>query len=192
MNNLKRGFVFALIAIGLMAFNPIKKLPEGWKKHGSNPKMYKMGLDNKIFMEGANSGFIKSKKEKTYGFGSLMQTCSAKEFSGKKIRMTGYLKSKNVNGWTGLWLRINGDDKLNPLAFDNMHDRQIKGTMDWTKCEIEMLVPENSVTFSFGALLVGSGKIWFDNISFEEIPSSDSLKTTSIKLKGSVNLNFEN
>jgi len=191
MNKLKNFFVFTVITIGLMACNPIKKLPEGWQKHGSKPKMYKMGLDNKIFREGANSGFIKSKKENTYGFGSLMQTCSAKEFSGKKIRMTGYLKSKNVNGWTGLWLRIDGKDKSKPLAFDNMYNRQIKGTRDWVKCEIELQVPENSTSLNFGALLVGSGKIWFDNISFEEIPSNDSMKTTSIKPKGAMNLNFE-
>lgn len=192
MDKLSRVIVIALITIGLMAFNTSVKLPDGWFKAGSNPKMYNMGLDNQIYKEGTNSGFIESTEEKIDGFGTLMQTCTAKEFIGKKIRMTGYLKSENVKDWTGLWLRIDGNDKSKPLGFDNMYDRRIIGTTDWTKCEFEMQVPLESETMNFGALLVGSGKIWFDNISFKVISSSDNPKSTTYKLKGPVNTNFEN
>ncbi len=57
--------------------------------------------------------------------------------------MTGYLKSDSVNGWTGLWLRVDNADNQ-PLSFDNMYDRGITGTTAWTKYEIILDVPDNA------------------------------------------------
>jgi hypothetical protein len=56
---------------------------------------------------------------------------------------------------------------MKSLSFDNMQDRPVTGTSDWTRCEIVLDVPEESGTLNFGALISGTGKIWFDNISFE-------------------------
>jgi len=52
-----------------------------------------------------------------------------------------------------------------------------------------MYVPENAKTLNFGALLVGTGKLWFDNLSFE-IASSET--TNSYTLDTPKNLDFEN
>jgi len=81
--------------------------------------------------------------------------------------MTGYIKSENVTDWAGMWLRVDSKTDHVSLSFDNMQDRAIKGTSDWTKCEIILDVPEESGTLNFGVLMAGTGKVWFDNISFE-------------------------
>ena len=82
-------------------------------------------------------------------------------YDGKKIKLTGYLKTENVgDGWAGLWLRIDPG-----VGFDNMEGRGIKGTTGWTKYEVELdLKPEAAQKIVFGGLLVGKGKMWIDQL----------------------------
>ena len=115
-----------------------------------------------------------------------MQVSSAEDYLGKKIRMKGMIKTENVKKWAGLWLRIDGENKK-VLGFDNMKKRKIKGTNDWQAYEIEMYVPKNAESLNFGGLLVGTGKLWFDDISFEVIPT----KKREYILDAPKNLNFE-
>jgi hypothetical protein len=95
-----------------------------------------------------------------------MQTCKAGEFAGKKIKMSGSVKTANVIDWAGLWLRVDQAGSSQPLAFDNMQDRSIKGNTDWKQYEIVLEVPSNASNIAFGALLSGTGQLWFDNVTF--------------------------
>lgn len=144
-------------------------LPQGWFKAGSKPAKYTMGTDNSTVKTGASSAFIESQKNKVNGFGTLMQSCSAQNYLGKKVKMSAYVKTENVEKWAGLWLRVDGTIKNKVLSFDNMQNRKIKGSTAWTKYEIILDVPKESITLNFGALLVGNGKIWFDEITFSEV-----------------------
>ena len=155
-------------------------LPNGWLKAGSKPKSYEMGLDQIDGRQGKNSATIKSIDKNIEGFGTLMQQSKPDKFLGKRIKMTGYLKSENVSDWAGLWLRVDQAGSQQSLSFDNMQDRAIKGTKDWTKYEIILDVPANASMLAFGALLSGNGQIWFDNITFEIVDNS-------IKPTGSIN-----
>jgi len=105
------------------------------------------------------------------------------------------MKSENVAGSSGLWLRVDQANSKQPLSFDNMHDRAIKGTTSWTKYEIVLDVPSNASALAYGALLSGTGQIWFDNITFEIV--DNSVNTTGKKepapgLSEPTNLDFEN
>ena len=155
-------------------------LPNGWLKAGSKPKSYEMGLDQIDGRQGKNAATIKSIDKNIDGFGTLMQQSKPDKFLGKRIKMTGYLKSENVSDWAGLWLRVDQAGSQQSLSFDNMQDRAIKGTKDWTKYEIILDVPTNASMLAFGALLSGTGQIWFDNITFEIVDNS-------IKPTGSIN-----
>jgi hypothetical protein len=108
-----------------------------------------------------------------------MQTCDAKNYLGTKIKMTGYIKSENAADWAGMWLRVDPKESHESLAFDNMEDRPIKGTTDWTKCEIILDVPAESGTLNFGVLMSGTGKIWFDNVSFEILDNKTPVSSTA-------------
>jgi len=90
-----------------------------------------------------------------------------------------------VSNWAGMWLRIDSKEQGKSLGFDNMQDRPIKGSNDWTKCEIILDVPKESATLNFGILLDGTGKVWFDDISFETV---DKLETQPTNL----NTNYVN
>jgi len=177
-----------VLAFCFMAFSLSEKAPEGWFKSGSEPNHYEMGVDTKVYKEGSKSAFIQSTSKEINGFGTLMQSCLAEGHLGKKIKMSGYIKSEDVSGWAGFWFRVDGESG-EVLSFDNMEDRSIEGTTDWKKYEIILKVPEGSSTLNYGALLSGTGKIWFDQIAFEE--AKVEMKSSKRKLKGPTNTSFE-
>jgi hypothetical protein len=82
-------------------------------------------------------------------------------FRGSKIELRGYIKTQNVaKGYAGLWMRIDGTS-----AFNNMQDRGITGTTDWKEYNIELPYEQDkAINVHVGALLIGEGKIWLDNV----------------------------
>ena len=164
---------------------------ENWFKAGSEPTKYEMGIDTETFKIGGSAAYIASKETKIKGFGTLMQSCSAKDYLGKRIKMSGYVKSDEVKGWAGLWLRVDGTNGTKPLAMDNMGDRKIIGTTEWTEYHITLDVPSESTTLNFGALLDGTGKIWFDNITFTIVDNSTKTTGKCMILEKPMNLDFD-
>lgn len=147
-------------------------LPEGCFRTGSKAQSYQMFISHGAGQEGRDVFTIKSKDKEIDGFGTLMQNSLPPEFLGKKIRMTGYMKSENVEDWAGFWLRVDQPDKDAPKSFDNMQKRPIKGTTDWKKYEIVLYVSPQATNIAFGGLLHGTGQIWFDKIEFEVVDKS--------------------
>lgn len=189
-------FILIIVAASaLLSFD----LPYGWYKAGSAPKSYDMGIDAGAGQDGKNAATIKSIDKKIKGFGTLMQYSLPDKYLGRRIRMSGIVKSNNVVEWSGLWLRIDQKGEKESLGFDNMHDgkkdRSIKGTTEWTKYEIVLDVPLDATNIAYGALLVGTGQIWFDNLNFEivdeTVPITGSGKDDLKPNKEPVNLDFE-
>jgi hypothetical protein len=170
-------------------------LPKGWFKAGSDPAKYEMGVDKGAGQDGKNAATIQSTEKSISGFGTLMQNCSPDKFIGKRVRMTGYMKSKDVTDWAGFWFRIDSKTSKDGLGFDNMQNRAIKGTTDWKKYEVVLDVPEGASNLAYGALVSGTGQIWFDNITFEvvdnSVPSTNMYGDKKQSSQSPVNLNFE-
>jgi hypothetical protein len=172
MKTTKSILILSLISWFIFGFSLSNEMPKGWFKAGNKPDSYKIGSDTTIFKNGHKSAFIESIENVNDGFTTIMQTCNAKNYLGTRIKMTGYIKSENVIDWAGMWLRVDSKTEHESLSFDNMQDRAIKGSSDWTKCEIFLDVPEESGTLNFGVLISGTGKILFDNITFEILDNS--------------------
>ena len=172
--------------------------PKGWHSSGSAENKYDIGVWKIGGHDSSkNCGVIRSNKEDYFetDYASLMQAFSSQKYLGKRVRMTGYMKSRGVKAWAGFYLRADKEDSKEPLTFDNMHDRPVKGTTDWTQYKIELDIPLNASKIAFGALLHGQGQIWFDDINFEVIGNSTIkadfvLCDTSLKREPE-NLDFE-
>lgn len=160
--------LLAVTTVALLSFN----LPKGWFKAGSDPDKYEMSIDKGAGQDGKNAASIKSTDNNIKGFGTLMQNCSPTKFAGKRVRMTGLLKSKDIQSYAGFWLRVDAADSKQPLSFDNMFDRLIKGTTEWKKYEIVLDVPPNASNIAYGVLLNGTGQVWFDSMNFEIVDNS--------------------
>ena len=189
-NPLMTAAVLCLLAAPALA--ALADLPAGWFKAGSHPMEYEMGLDESVSRPGGkSSATVKGIATKTSGFGTLMQMSQPGQYLGRRIRLSGFVKSDKVTDWAGLWLRIDGATN-NVLGFDNMQGRPIKGTTDWTRYEIVLDVPPDAVRLAFGVLLAGGGQVWMDDLSFEIV--STSVRTTGQFMNGPAaptNLNFE-
>ncbi|MGA7720368.1 MAG: hypothetical protein WCA84_04250 [Ignavibacteriaceae bacterium] len=189
--------IIAVLLISLTGYIMSEgKVPKGWLLSGSNSGNYEVGIDKKSREKGENVIYLKSVKENITGFGTLMQSFSADNYLSKRARFSGYVKSKDVIGVAGLWMRIDGkEDPTKPLAFDNMGNRPIVGTTEWTKYDVVLDIPSNSNMINFGILLSSSGEVWVKNLKFEAVdktvPSTDMINKSS-KLTEPVNLDFGN
>ena len=62
--------------------------------------------------------------------------------------MSGYLKTSEVTK-AQMWMRVDGaNTKI--LSFDNMDSRPVRGTTSWTRYEIVLDVPADSIDIAFG------------------------------------------
>jgi hypothetical protein len=52
------------------------------------------------------------------GVRASSQFMKADLYRGRHVRLLGYVKSRDVADWSGLWLRVDGSDRM--LAFDIM------------------------------------------------------------------------
>lgn len=162
-------------------------------------KSYEMGLDKGAGPNGGNAATIKSKGKNIKGFGTLMQNCLPDSFLGKRVRLSGLVKTKDLTDWAGLWFRVDAKGSDFPLGFDNLKngktDRSISGTTDWTKYEIVLDVPLNASNLAYGALISGNGQIWFDELKFEivgkDVPTTGKGKEELMPQQEPVNLDFE-
>jgi hypothetical protein len=116
-----------------------------------------------------------------------MQTSIPVKYSGKRVKMSGWIKTENVKGWVGMWFRVDKGNRS--IAFDNMGTRPIKGTTEWKQYEIILDVAEEADMLAYGVLLGGTGKVWFDDIQFD-IVDATTTTTDKMKLEPS-NLKFE-
>ena len=131
--------------------------PIGWSSFGN--EKYLIEIDSTIVHGGKNSLSITNTSDlidyRAWSF-SLPNN-----YYGKKIKLSGYLKTENVSdGFASLWMRIDPS-----IAFDNMAERNLKGTNDWQKFEITLnMEPDNTEQIVFGGLLIGKGKVWIDDL----------------------------
>lgn len=139
-----------------------------------------MGIDREIFHKGKASGYLKSVTVQSNGeFATMMQQFKADKYLGKRIHLSGFIKSKGIDGFCGFWLRMD-DSFSNVLQFDNMGNRPITGDTEWNHYAIVLDVPENSASISFGVLLSGRGQAWIDELKFDEVDKNTP--TTNIDL----------
>lgn len=169
------------------------EVPKGWFLAGSKPALYESSVDNVNTYAGLPSAYLKSKSpEAQEGFGTLMQNFSADQYVGKRVRFGAFVKSEGVERWSGLWMRIDGKTGQQPLAFDNMQSRPIKGVTGWTEYEVVLDVPAGATGIFLGILLDGPGTVWMSNNKFDvvgtNVPSTDIL---TAKAPGPTNLGFE-
>jgi len=155
---------------------PQAPLPTGWRKWGDDASAYEMGCDAGTVHNGKRSGYVKWRRPNA-GFGTMMQVIRADNCRGRRLRLSAYAKTREVEKWAGIWMRIDGP-KSELLGFDNMQRRPIQGTTEWAKYEVVLDVPEESAQIAFGFLLEGRGQVWCTDMALETV--SQSVPTTDL------------
>lgn len=168
--------VLTFFSIVTIAATASADRPRDWFGGG---KDYELTTDADVKHGGNSSGVVRSTADKPEAFGTLTQGCQAVKYRGKRVRLSGWVKSEGVEGWSGLWMRVDSKDK-GGLAFDNMNNRAIKGTSDWAQFHIVLDVPDTAEQFFYGCLLAGKGKVWVDDMLLEEV--GNDVAVTDLKI----------
>jgi hypothetical protein len=154
--------------------------PEGWSVAGTMPHLYVGGVSSEIGPSGKAVFTLKCLEQarRVDGFVTIMQTFNATEWIGKRIRIACELRTRDVLGSATIWLRFDGVSGQS-LGFSNLEDRphegSLKGTQDWCRRNIVLLVPEGTAQVAFGFYLWGAGEAAFSGFELSETGQDEPL-----------------
>ncbi len=145
--------------------------PAGWYAGSggydlADLKDYSGTLDHDTVHSGKYSLHLKYGFGKGFGVGTGSLGALLPTVRGKMIRLNGWIKTKDVSDFTGLWLRVDGPNG-EKYAFNNMKDSTINGTHDWKRYSFELPVDTRAANVSFGGVMSGAGEAWFDDLSID-------------------------
>lgn len=152
-----------------------QKLPDNWFQWGRG---YNLSVDTQVKHNGKNSVLLQSPDKRTKDdFGCVAYRIPA-IYDGKEIELKAFMKLKDVReGPIGLMLRLDGDSVS--LGFDNMQQKNIQGTSDWTMYSVKLPYSKDVKIIIIGALLSGTGQLWVDD--FELLIDDKPIKPKEYK-----------
>jgi len=138
---------------------PQGEAPTGWG--GGPPET--LHFDGEVVHTGRGAARIERDAGSQGEFSSLTRGLPL-DFSGKLIELRGYLRTEDVEGLAGFWLRQDGPAGV--LRFTSMlvEGRGLRGSTDWAQYSVQLPVDEAARSLVFGFLLSGSGKVWADDL----------------------------
>ncbi len=159
------------------------QVPAGWvlfgPVDGREAFDFFCGYDEAIKHGGARSATVLAVDVSNDDQARLTQRFVADRYRGERVRFSGYIKTNRVNGWAGLWMRVDTATKVG-WAFDDMEDVAVSGTTDWMPYQVVLDVPEDAAAIYIGAHLYGRGQVWVDDCRFdvvgEEVPATDGAR----------------
>ncbi|ROL60986.1 hypothetical protein D9V86_08130 [Bacteroidetes/Chlorobi group bacterium ChocPot_Mid] len=114
--------------------------------------------------------------------GPCIQVVDALALKGKKIRFSAYVKTDTYQpeGHAQLWIGIDDADKEVVLFNTTIDEAPIKDTK-WTLHSLEADVPKNASIIRLGLVMLGDGKVWFDNTSLKIVENGKELEKNYLK-----------
>jgi hypothetical protein len=169
---------FLMATAYCVAYGEVPKMtpPPDWFISGEHSaaarQEYAGGTDHTIAYEGSRSGLLESISDTAQG-GTLMQVSSASAYKGKRIRFSAFLRSNEVAGRAGLWVRADDADGTT-VAFRNCYFASapksfVQATTGWKQVEISIDIPDTAMDLSFGVQMQSTGTVWIDNASIDVI-----------------------
>jgi C-terminal processing protease CtpA/Prc len=133
------------------------EVPKGW---GGGPPGT-LAVDGQTVHSGRWALRIDRNEKSPGAFTSLTKTLPI-DFAGTSVELHGFLRTQDVSEFAGLWMREDSD--AGSVAFDNMQQRQLKGTTGWTEYSITLPLDKSANRLVFGVLASGTGKTWADDL----------------------------
>jgi RNA polymerase sigma factor (sigma-70 family) len=152
---------------------------EEFKSYSEHPEQYEMGVDTgmhrlaespaALHIHSLTPDAVRGNRHYKFpGWEIVGQT--------SRVRFTGWIKSQDVKKACGLYAVVLGPgDKT--LVADEMEDRPIRGTTDWTKYSAVLDLPPDTKLLELKLFLDGTGEVWGDDFRMEpvgkDVPTTD-------------------
>lgn len=143
--------------------------PQKWLALGEQGfELCDAGIDAKMLTAGQRNLSIScSVPMRAY----LRQAFEAPPWWGKRVRLSAWVKSENVQartggtGQPGAALYLAATDTNGPV-----YNAVVTGTTEWTPLELVIDIPRGAPYIPMGLSLVGTGQVWARDLKFEEVP----------------------
>ena len=153
----------------LLGETGLDRLPDGWFTAGSSPAEYAAGLLPRTWAyDGKRVIRLRFRAAAPpRGFGTVMQSFDAARYRGCRVRFSAMVRGHEITDWAGAWLRVDAADGAR--ALDNMNNRPLRGSTDWTEAASVLDVGEDAASVHFGVLLTGVGAVDLARPRFEAV-----------------------
>jgi hypothetical protein len=162
----------ALVNPGFESAKPgVRGDPEGWTgiQH-AGPLSYSFKLDREVRHDGTASLRIDNVGPEP--FGAIFQQFPAGALRGRTLKLSAWLRTRDASGsYTGggAVLTLQAMQGGAPIAHNHMASAPIKGTTDWARHEIILVIPATTDQIEVGAMLHGPGTLWIDDVTLEVV-----------------------
>jgi erythromycin esterase len=173
---MRKGLVLALV-LSLLPFaaqadsKPFLDLdfemPEcagGWYPDWS--VIFDWGFDEAVRVSGRQSLKIQvAPNAVPFPYGSVVRNMPASEVAGKRVRLSGFLRTEDVGDYASIWfasLNAGGG-----FSYVDLSGQAIRGTTPWTRYSMEIDIPASAQNIIFGPEVSGGGTAWFDGLELE-------------------------
>lgn len=173
---------FVVLALGFLALSPAWADPRtaldlgfeapecstGWF-FGPWWTQYEGGIDTAVVRSGAQSAVLRATPgpwNPGFGYASLDQELAGAEFAGKRVRLSGYVRTEGIAaGGADLWWAVLNKD--GSVSYADTSAQGATGTTPWTRHTLELDVRADADIVLFGVELYGNGTAWFDDLEVE-------------------------
>jgi Peptidase family S41 len=178
----------------IMGFEAVgsDNVPTGWS--GNPPGT--VVADNKVVHSGRWAVRL-DRRQAAAGSFSALTTAIPMDFGGNTVELRGWIKTENVAGFAGLWLRE--DAHGNAVEFSNMQQQNLHGTHDWQSFTVRLPLNDGGDRLVFGALLSGTGVVWVDDLELRvdgkpvaEAPPPTPLLPSGVSITKLTRMQIEN
>jgi hypothetical protein len=139
----------------------------GWR-FDNGQGTYAVALDSAVHHAGARGVRIETLSSTPVGVGNLLQSIQAGQFAGKRVRLSVWVRTRDMIGTVQLWLRA---DARSIMRIDNMGDRALGEAKEWRRIESVIDVPADAFALAFGVFVRGPGTVWLDHFTLEVVGS---------------------
>lgn len=138
-----------------------------WSISGDRERYTLEGGGDVLSPDGA-SLTLHSRPDTTQGNGAAVAVIDATPYRQQRVRLSGEIGTRDVQGGAGLWLRA--DAATGMVAFANSQRMPVSGDADDAFREIEIYVPATADRLLVGPLLMGPGRMSVTRLRLERAP----------------------
>ena len=148
--------------MGFEKFTDLHKIPSPWFEWGT--KNYEFSADSTVKHSGKYSMRIRPIENIDKNSFGCVALAIQGIYEGDEIEVLAYIKMENTTQPIGLMIREDGALPNSSLEFDNMAQKGIMGTKDWTLYKVKLPLRTAAKTIFIGAILAGGGTLWVDDV----------------------------
>lgn len=175
MNTRRPAAAAILLAAVLWCALVIAQTPSVWRLVKQETDMASASIDRSMAHSGSGSVRL-TVERRSNGDIAVLQPLRGGTWQGKRVRLSGFLTAMMSSGEAGLVVIVNNGDRYS--YYFPSQERIVKSAPDWRLVSVTMDVPLDATLVSIGVWIRrGSGSVWVDDVTFDEIPRSSGTPT---------------